>query len=573
MEELFTLAQQMKRYLKYILIAGILVSISACNGNSRELTEEEIEISEELKNNFENTNHLIYKGDTLLASDEVLKYYLKTDYEPIWIGKKSLNSKGKQLYEMVENARDHGMHPEMFSYSLMAEMKDTSLLDCEMVLSNAFFLYTTHIDVGWLDQNTYLYTWKKDSIDFDLALELDKVRTGADPKEVILAHQPDFWEYKQLQSGLEKFLDEYPLDTMEFVIPPFKEDSVKCYKYAHKALIGHSFLDSNVSTQDSTFLSQLKVFQRINGLADDAIVGKWTGRALNKSNRERYYSAVVSLEKWRWKKSYPEKYIRVNVPEFTLYFVDSNEVKSKHRVVVGHPTTSTPEFHASMRRMVTNPFWHVPYSIASTEILHGVKKDSGYFSKRGYKVFKDGEQIDPSSVNWNDVSQGGFRYKVRQNGGGGNSLGRIKFLFPNIHSVFIHDTPSKSLFGNDVRAYSHGCVRLHRPFDLAKKMLVADGSDLHGDTLDSYVRRGLQRVIELEEPFEVFIEYVTATGDSSGNVIFHPDIYGRDKKYIENSFALFDKYGPNFFKNKPTPPPTKTEEEIEMAETTQPSEE
>ena len=562
----------MKRYLEYILFTSILVSITACNGNSRELTEEQIEISEELKTRFEGTEHLIYNGDTLLASDDVIAYYKKTDFEPIWTSKKKLNNRGKEMFDLVENARDHGLHPEMFSYTLLSQMKDTALLDCEMVLTNAFFLYTTHIDVGWLDPETYLYVWKKDSLDYDLSLELDKVRNGATPKDVITSHQPNFWEYKQLQAGLEKFLDDYPLDTNEFNIPPFKEDSVKCYKYAHEALIGHSFLDSSVTAQDSVFIEQLKVFQRINGLLDDAIVGKWTGKALNKSNRERFYSAAISLEKWRWKKPYPKKYIRVNVPEFTLYFVDSNVVKSKHRVVVGHPTTSTPEFHATMRRMVTNPFWHVPYSIASTEILYGAKKDSSYFSKRGYKVFKDGEQINPSTVDWSDVSQGGFRYKVRQDGGGGNSLGRIKFLFPNIHSVFIHDTPSKSLFGNDVRAYSHGCVRLQHPFELAKKMLIADGSDLHADTLDSYVRRGLQRVIELEDPFEVYIEYITSTGDSSGNVIFHPDIYGRDKKYVENSLKLFDKYGPDFFKHKPTPP-AKTEEEIEVVEATQPSEE
>src|SRR5690606_33717607 len=136
----------------------------------------------------------------------------------------------------------------------------------------------------------------------------------------------------------------------------------------------------------------------------------------------------------------------------------------KHRVVVGALETPTPEFHASMERMVTNPFWSVPFSIASTEILYAARKDTAYFSKKGYKVFKNGETVDPTTVNWSNVKESNFGgYRVRQDAGGGNSLGRIKFLFPNEHAVFIHDTPSKSLFSNDVRAYSHGCIRLHQP--------------------------------------------------------------------------------------------------------------
>ena len=549
----------MKLYLQYILSAAILVSILGCSGNSRELSEEEIEVSEELKSKFQNTDLLIYHGDTLLASEQVLDYYQGNGFQPIWIGNTDLNKTGAEFYQMIGDSKDYGLMPEMFRYSLLKQMTDTSLLDAEMLMTNAFFLFTTHVDVGCIDPTTYEYIWKVDSIDYDLADELDKVRDGQSPVEVIASHQPDFWDYHQLQKGLTAFLDIYPLDTNHYDIPAFKEDSVKCYLAAHEALMGHSFIDSSITNKDSAFIRELKTFQKVNGLLDDAIVGKWTGRALNKSNLDRYYQAALSLEKWRWKEKYPEKYIRVNIPEFTLYYVDSNEVKRKHRVVVGAYATQTPEFHATLQRMVTNPFWHVPYSIASTEILAGVKKDSGYFRKRGYKVFQDGAQVDPNTIDWTTVSGGGFGYRVRQNGGGGNSLGRIKFLFPNQHSVFLHDTPSKRLFQNDVRAYSHGCVRLHQPFDLAKAILISDQHQIAGDTLDSLVKRGTQRVIELEDPFEVYMEYFTASGDSSGNVIFHPDIYGRDTKYIENSYKKFERNILEKFQHAPA----KTEEESE----------
>ena len=181
----------------------------------------------------------------------------------------------------------------------------------------------------------------------------------------------------------------------------------------------------------------------------------------------------------------------------------------------------------------------MPYSISSTEILAGARKDSAYFAKRGYKIFSGDSQINPSSVDWSTIKQSNFPYKVRQDGGSGNSLGKIKFLFPNVHSVFIHDTPSKSLFMNDVRAYSHGCVRLHEPYELAKAILAADQHKTVGDSLITYIERGEQKVLELGAPFEVYIEYITATGDSLGTISFFPDIYGRDEKYIKNTFKKF----------------------------------
>ncbi|MEZ4922468.1 MAG: L,D-transpeptidase family protein [Crocinitomicaceae bacterium] len=529
----------MKNYFKSILPCLVLVSLMGCSGKSRELTEEEIQISEELRSRFETSDQLIYNSDTLLASKEVLDYYNNNDFAPIWIGKTSLTNEGNKMLELIENSKDHGLLPEMYHYELIDQMKDTSLLDAEMMLTNAFFLMTTHVDVGCVDPVTYQYVWKKDSLDYDLAAELDKVKDGSPVDEVIFSHEPVFWDYHQLQAGLEKFLDEYPLDTNHYKIPAFKEDSVKCYHAAHEALIGHAFMDGSIGLQDSVFIEELKKFQKTNGLKDDAIVGKWTGYSLEHSNLDRFYHAALSLEKWRWKKKYPEKYIRVNIPEYTLYFVDSNQVKRKHRVVVGAYATQTPEFHAKMERMVTMPFWHVPYSIASTEILAGARKDTNYFDKRGYKVFAGGQQIDPTSVDWSSVKQSSFTYRVRQDGGGGNSLGKIKFLFPNEHSVFLHDTPSKGLFQNDVRAYSHGCVRLHEPFDLAKSILLSENNRIVPDTLDSLIARKTQRVIELDRPFEVFIEYITVTGDSSGNAIFYPDIYGRDVKYIENTYKQF----------------------------------
>ncbi|MCC7453100.1 MAG: L,D-transpeptidase family protein [Crocinitomix sp.] len=529
--------------MRCILILLLFVTLSSCSGDKdglfEGLSEEEIDLSETLKEKFGETENLIYANDTLLASKEVLTYYKENEFIPIWTTSEGLNESGTEFVQLINESYKFGFLPEMFNASLIKQTLDSSLLDTELILSNAFFLFDTHISVGCVDSSTYSYVWKKDKITYSLTDELTTIRKGDKVRETILAHQPDFWEYRQLQKGLSNFLDSFDLDTNHYVIPAIKEDSLNCYLTAKTALQGHDFLSEKAATDDTLFLNQLKKFQELNGLKPDAVIGKWTGRALEKSNLDRFYQAALSLEKWRWHTPRPSRYIRVNSPEFYLYYVDSAQTLSKHRVVVGAYATQTPEFQAQMQRMVTNPFWHVPYSISSTEILVGARKDTSYFNKRGYKVFKGGAEVDPKNVDWKAVKENNFQYRIRQEGGGGNSLGRIKFLFPNEHSVFIHDTPSKSLFGNDVRAYSHGCVRLQDPFDLAKKILATENHKMLPDELDSVVKRGQQKVLELSEPFAVYIEYFTASADSNDAIIFHPDIYGRDEKYIKRAYKPF----------------------------------
>ena len=425
-----------------ILIFAFFVTFLGCSGNEHVPSEEEKDWSLVIQEHLLSKSNLVYDNDTLLASDEVINYYQQNDYLPVWTNNKGLNEQGEILLALVDSAYDHGFFPEMFHQSEIQKHLDSSVADAEFILSNAFYLYITHIQEGCIDSTNYSYVWKKDSIDFSIEDEINLIRNGEKRVDsAILERAPKFWEYQQLQKGLASFLDEYELDTNHYEIPSIKDDSAACYNRTREVLIARGFIDSTAAESDSLFLLALQSFQELNGLKNDAVVGKWTSRALENSHMDRFYQAAISMEKWRWKNAYPKRYIRVNIPEFTLYFFNGDTLKSKHRVVVGAYATQTPEFHATMRRMVTNPFWHVPYSISSTEILYGAKKDSAYFSKRGYKIFKNGTEVNPDNVDWSSIRQNNFPYKVRQNGGSGNSLGRIKFLFPNSHFVFIHDTP------------------------------------------------------------------------------------------------------------------------------------
>lgn len=527
-----------KNNLKYklVILSGIVfVTFSACKSLIETEKEIKIKLSALIESKFKD-NNFSFDNEGLESATKVADFYKSNTYEPIWVNDSSLTPDGEKLLGLLTNAQSYGLWPGYYKVDTIKYLLSDSLLDAEVLLTNGFYLFTTHLEVGVFEMDSLLKfnTFKQD-ISFNHNDLLRQIKDGKDLEEVVLSVQPQLLEYKQLQKGLARFVNQFELDTTSISIPPIKEDSAKCYDAARTALIKNKFLPESESLNDSLFLQKLREFQLANGLKDDAVVGKWTGRMLEKTNMDRFYQGIISLEKWRWKAkdTIPHRYIWVNLPSYTLKIFDQNKLVRQHRVVVGAYGTQTPEFHSKMKRMVTNPFWYVPYSIASTEILNGIKKDSTYLGRRGYKIFRDGEEVNAQTVDWSVVGETNFRYNVRQNGGGGNSLGKIKFLFPNKHAVYIHDTPSKSLFWNDIRAYSHGCVRLHKPYELAKAILNIDNNKVKSDSIEPMINRGVKRVIELNEPIDVYIEYYTATGDSLGQITFYPDMYGRDKAFLE----------------------------------------
>ncbi len=332
--------------------------------------------------------------------------------------------------------------------------------------------------------------------------------------------------------GINHFVKRYPLDTTSFNIESMKEDSVLTYETAKIALLSKGYIDST-NLSNSLIIDAIKQFQLENGLKNDGIIGTYTAKALNESNLKKYERALLALEKWRWKTDLPDQYIWVNIPAYELNFYVNDSLKRVHKVVVGANVTKTPVFNAKMKTVVSYPFWHIPYSIASTEILYGAKKDTNYFAKKGYKIFRDGAEVDPKTVDWSVINQTNFRYRVRQDGGASNSLGLVKMLFPNKHSVYIHDTPAKRFFLNDVRAYSHGCIRCENPKDLAKYILELDNNSFTPDSLDALINRKQMQQIALKKPFDVFIDYISVSTDKNNDLKFYVDIYSKDEKWLK----------------------------------------
>lgn len=285
---------------------------------------------------------------------------------------------------------------------------------------------------------------------------------------------------------------------------------------------------SEPEVYDEMVVAAVEDFQSSAGLRADGIVGRNTVAAMNRRAADPIDTILVNMERWRWMpRLLGDFYVQVNIPQYTLGVHKGSEVTYTTRVVVGKVGSPTPAFSDEIRHIVVNPYWNVPASIVRNEMLPRMQGGSGM---RGYQVFANVRgkvrPVDPRSINWRKVDA--RKIQVRQVPGSANALGEVKFLFPNKHDVYLHDTPSKSLFEREVRAYSHGCVRVMNPWDFAAALL-AESDGVSAEAIHKRVGGG-ESWVNLDEHIPVHITYFTATIDAAGKLQVSDDIYGHDKR-------------------------------------------
>jgi len=233
-----------------------------------------------------------------------------------------------------------------------------------------------------------------------------------------------------------------------------------------------------------------------------------------------------NMERWRWlPQDLGRRYILVDVPAYTLEVVERDQPVMTMRVVVGKPSWPTPVLSATMSHVVLNPDWHVPPSIAAQELLPILRNNPAYLTQQNMRVSYGPHDVDPHSIDWGKVNTKKFPYRLRQEPGPKNPLGNIKFTFPNRFQVYLHDTPSRTLFAKPERALSHGCVRVEKPTELAEYVLRGA---LSRDRLLASIKQRTSRTVVLPEPVPIYFVYRTVWVTDDGTVQFHPDIYGYD---------------------------------------------
>ncbi len=299
------------------------------------------------------------------------------------------------------------------------------------------------------------------------------------------------------------------------------------------------YLVPNTETVGSNFDPELQAaveaFQRDYGLNDDGVVGAMTLDAINAPVQTRLEQVAVNLERMRWTNvDYGARYLLVNIPDFMVRLMEGGKTAWESKVVVGKThVTETPEFSGVVSTMVVNPTWHIPDSIAIRDYLPKLQKDPMVLKRQNIRLLtRGGTEINPNLVDFTQYTPENFPFRIKQRPSDDNALGQVKFLFPNVNSVYMHDTPHRELFSRDVRAFSNGCIRLQKPVELAH-IAIADQVADPVSTYAGWVAAETERAVPLKNSIPVHIVYRTIWFDDAGAPHYRPDVYGRDAQVYE----------------------------------------
>jgi murein L,D-transpeptidase YcbB/YkuD len=300
-------------------------------------------------------------------------------------------------------------------------------------------------------------------------------------------------------------------------------------------LVQMGFLRQSASQDyDRALQRAVQAFQYLHGLTADGVAGPGTIEDINVPPEERLKSVIVALERERWINfDRGQRYVWVNLTDFTARIVDHGKITFQTRSVIGKnvPEQRSPEFSDQMEFMVINPSWNVPRSITTKEYLPLLKSNRNAVGHLKI-VDRSGRVIARESIDFTAYTAANFPFSMRQPPSDGNALGKVKFMFPNPYSIYLHDTPQKALFAKEVRAYSHGCIRLNDPFDFAYALLAPQSADPRGE-FGSHLKTGVESVIKLTVPVPVHLVYFTAYPTAKGEMTYRRDVYGRDALIFE----------------------------------------
>lgn len=517
--------------MKHYFYFTILLLLTACKENisTKELMQQEMSIEEMMQlilSEDYTSSKMDQEGRNLLYS-----YYEKRNFKPLWSTKQELNEIGTELKQAFETSIQFGLSEKR----LLTNWSDELALHNEVnIVCN---LARSYMDLkhGMLDstmkKQKHFHYPQLESLDTLVQFSTGKVA------QKIIAWGPSDSLYQVMANALFRFVQENNVHQTPIEVVSIEKDAAKAIESAKLALIEKGYLDSLKQNDSVSYQKALKKFQAENGCAPDGVVGKATARILSESNLHKAQRIALMMEKQRHKETYPKRYFYINIPEYMLRLYNEDTLCSENKIVVGKFENQTPELSSKLHSIVVYPYWNVPYSIASKEILPAAKNNPNYFAKNEMVVLSKNDTINPMKVNWKKYKENTFPYKVVQQPGYKNSLGIIKFEFHNKYDVYFHDTPSKNYFNTVARTYSHGCMRTQNPVELAKIVLELEEHKVTADSLDTLIAHtGINVPIRLKKPIPIFVEYNTVLFPEN-SIQFLRDVYLRDEEYLHVLFA------------------------------------
>lgn len=495
------------------------------------------------------------QADPSAVDRVLLSLYLKDNIRPYWVNTYGPYQKAEALLSVLNTAEEDGLNPDHYRlidiHNLWESKKSEDLARLDVMLTLAMGAYVTDMREGravtcLLDPKLFAAA-RDQKVDI-----IEVIRQGLSAPDLVQFLQqqaPQHFGYQSLKKILVKYRKleargDWPeIPAGKVLKPGMQDDRINLLV---KRLTISGDLKTTVTpskTYDDQMVEAIKHFQYRYNLEQDGIIGKATLAALNIPVQDHIRRIIINMERWRWlPHTLDGRRLLVNIAGFHLAGIHDEKLEITMPVIVGKVYHKTPVFSHTMRYVEFNPYWNIPNSIAENEMVPKMIKDPDYLQKERIRIFdswqENAQEINPATIDWQTIGKGIRKYRLRQDSGPDNALGTIKFMFPNNYNVYMHDTPAPSLFKKNNRSFSHGCIRVSRPRDLALHILDRDDHGWSKERIDALIKKGKRTVIPLKKPFPVHILYRTVLVDPRDNTIhFYDDIYGRDTLLAQALFT------------------------------------
>ena len=463
--------------------------------------------------------------DFKIYESGISELYNKEDFHYVWYDKDGRVDFAEVLYGKVNGIKEEGVVVTMpykteVDALFSSKSGDKSTLENDLLVSAMYFYYTNNVLAG-VDAKTSKKTgWFLPRANVSYVDYLAEVMK--DPEKLDKDEAENFSQYYLLKKGLKRYQDvqskggwgkiDFPSN-----VKALKEgDSAQAIAQIRYRLFmsGDLAKDSKSTMFDGELKEGLAKYETRHNRKVDHIITPSLAKEMSISVEDRIKTIIVNMERCRWID--PEimnspELVAVNIPSYKLNYLKDGKSVLESNVVVGKELNKTVVFSGMMSYIVFSPYWNIPRSIIEKEIKPGIEKNSNY--------------LEEKNMEWNDGN-------VRQKPGKANSLGLVKFMFPNSNNIYLHDTPSKSLFNRESRAFSHGCVRVEKARDLAVA-IMDEQNKMSASAIDEAMNSGTEKSVSLKRKIPVYISYFTAWADKNGNVNFYEDIYNRDNRLAQ----------------------------------------
>lgn len=491
--------------------------------------------------------------------DEVRDFYRDRSYRPLWVNDGGLGRAGEELLNLLRSSHEEGFPADRYHVERLDEVaqllgkgrksegRGAGVADLELALTSLYVRYATDLARGYMDSADEEITWLIPRPDPPGAELLDRLERGEGPTQVLSELRPrtpqygrlmaSLGHYRQVQAagGWASLPDDVTLqegDEGEYVV------LLRRRLVAEGNPVERGLAEAGSAARPDRFDPQLReAVEHVQGrfaLETDGVVGGRTLEELNTPVSQRLRELEINLDRWRWlPRDLGPRHILVNVAGYEMEVVDEGRRVLSMAVVVGEEGWETPMFRDTLDHIVFNPYWNVPASIAESSILPEIRRDPDYLERQNFEVVEwngsSSRVLSPADVQWSEVDDEDFPYTLRQKPGPENALGQVKFMFPNEHNIYLHDSPARDLFSEARRSGSAGCVRVEHPFELARLLLEID-SDTSLEEVEADLEHDREHRVDLHRTVPIYIVYLTAWVEEDGTTRFHHDPYHHDRR-------------------------------------------